>query len=434
MTEQMVLALVLLVALYGALVWDRFSRAVMALLAAALAIFLGLIDQHAAVAGIDFNTLGLLVGMMLVVAVARRSGLFEYGALLALHGARGRPALLLALLTLGTALFSAFLDNVTTILLVAPVTMAICKRLSLDPYPFLFSEIFASNIGGTATLIGDPPNILIGSANGFTFADFATALGPIVLVLLLAQLGIIHFFWGRKLRVEEGVRESALELSARRAIRSRRLLVQSLGVIGAMLLAFIWQRELRQEPATIALGGAAILMLLDSLTIGAGEQHRRAEKVFAETEWVTIFFFIGLFVVVAALERSGLLTLASHHLAATAHGPASLAILILWSSAVLSAFLDNIPFVAAMIPVIKNLGPELGGEAALRPLWWALALGACLGGNGTLIGASANVSMAGLAEREGVHFSFMGYMARAFPLMMGSILIAHLYLWWRYLS
>jgi Na+/H+ antiporter NhaD/arsenite permease-like protein len=339
-------------------------------------------------------------------------------------------------LSLVTAVVSAFLDNVTTVLLIAPVTLSVTRLLETPPYPFLFAEVFASNIGGTATLIGDPPNIIIGSAAQLSFNDFVMNLTPVIIVVMAAQLLSTHLIWGREMRAGPEARARVMALDERGMITDVPLMRTSLIVIFGVIAAFVFAGPLNLQPGTIALFGAAILMLFHNI-----EHHREKEKqtlrvteTFAEVDWITIFFFLGLFVIVHGIDAAGLLSMAAQQLiAATGHDPTATTIAILWGSAILSAVVDNIPFVAAMIPLIRELAPHLGGPEQLTPLWWALSLGACLGGNGTLIGASANLTVAGIAERNGVEFGFLTYTKHAFGLMLISIGISTLYLWWRYL-
>jgi Na+/H+ antiporter NhaD/arsenite permease-like protein len=338
------------------------------------------------------------------------------------------------MLTLVTAMLSALLDNVTTVLLIAPVTLLITDELDVKPYPYLFAEIFASNIGGTATLIGDPPNIMIGSAVGLTFNDFLLNLGPIVAVLLPAMLLPIYLIWGRGLKTSPKNRQHVMNFQEADAITDKRLLKQSLFVLALVITGFILSHNLGQEPATIAMFGAAMLLLLSNLPRSASEQTEAIDGIFAEVEWITIFFFIGLFIIVYAVETTGLLSMLAHEVLAVTKGdPHNTTLLILWVSAIASAVVDNIPFVATMIPLIKNMAPSLGGHDALMPLWWALALGSCLGGNGSLIGASANLIVAGFAERSGHPIRFMPFLVVAFPLMLTSIAICTVYIYLRYL-
>lgn len=418
---------------YAVIVTEAYNRAIVALLGAGFMIVVGVLDQAEAVRGIDFNTIGLLTGMMILVSIARRSGMFEAMAVWSAKAARAHPAGILLLLQVCTAVLSALLDNVTTVLLIVPVTLAITKRLEVPPYPFLFAEVFASNIGGTATLIGDPPNILIGSLAGLSFNDFVVHLSPVIVVIMAVQTVIIHALWGRAMRATPEAEARVMAMHANDAIQDRVLLRQSLAVLGLVILGFVFARPLRLEPATVAMLGAAILMLLDNRTHAREHASENIHKTFSDVEWITIFFFVGLFIVVHGVEAGGLLKLMADRLVAwTAGDLATTGYAILWSSAVLSAIVDNIPFVATMIPLIKGTAPALGGADAIRPLWWCLSLGACLGGNGTLIGASANLTVAGIAERSGIDFSFVRYTLYAFPLMLVSVAIAHVYVWWRY--
>jgi Na+/H+ antiporter NhaD/arsenite permease-like protein len=428
-----VTATAILVVTYALIVSERVNRAVVALLGAGFVIILGVLDQAEAVRAIDFNTLGLLAGMMMIVGVAKKSGLFGYVAIRAAQAVRASPAGILVALSLVTAVFSAFLDNVTTVLLLVPVTFIICGELKVPVYPFLVTEIFAGNIGGTATLIGDPPNILIGSAARLSFNEFVINLAPVVVVILVLQIVANHLIWGIRFKATEEEKTRVMGLKPAEMIVDRWLLGCSLVVIGAVVVTFVFAHQLHLEAATIALTGAAAMMLLETLP---HHPHRHAELVthaFHEVEWITLFFFVGLFIVVGGVEKAGLLDLLGHWLLEATGGNQTItASGILWSSAVLSAIVDNIPFVATMIPLIKSLAPALGGTHALVPLWWALSLGACLGGNGTLVGASANLMVAGIAEKNGVRFSFVKFTLTAMPMMLASIAVAQIYLLWRF--
>jgi Na+/H+ antiporter NhaD/arsenite permease-like protein len=429
----MILPAALFLLTYAAIVTERVNRAVAALLGGSVAVAAGLIGQDEAIRAIDFNTLALLAGMMIIVGIAKKSGLFGYIAIRAAQLMRGSPSGILFALALVTALLSALLDNVTTVLLIVPVTLVICSELNVRPYPFLFAEIFASNIGGTATLIGDPPNIMIGSAVGLSFNDFLFALTPVIAVIFAMQCVLMHLVWGRAMRADEAHRARVMANDAAAAIEDRRLLVFSLFVIGLVLAAFVLARPLKLEAGTIALLGAAILLLLDTVVRPRDTHAKTVTVAFHEIEWITIFFFVGLFVVVGALQKAGILDyLSKQVLSLTGGDVRSTTLSVLWASAILSAIVDNIPFVATMIPLIAGLAPAMGGEDAIRPIWWALALGACLGGNGTLIGASANLTVAGLAEKNGEPIRFMAFTGLAFPLMLLSIAVCHIYLLWRF--
>jgi Na+/H+ antiporter NhaD/arsenite permease-like protein len=420
----------LLILSYGAIMTERVNRAIVALLGAGLMILTGVIDQETAIAGEDFNTLALLIGMMLLVAIARRSGMFQYVAIWSAKLGRGNPTAILALLSLVTAVLSALLDNVTTVLLIAPVTLLITQELKVPAYPFLFTEILASNIGGTSTLIGDPPNIIIGSALGLTFMDFVVNLGPVVVVVLIAQIGINHLIWGRKMRTDPAAQARVMAFDQRQAISDWRLLKQSVFVLTLVIGGFVFAHQLHLEPGTIALSGAALLLLLDNWPRDAEAQTHNVHESFGEVEWVTIFFFVGLFAIVAGVEHAGLLRLMADELASWTGGDLAVAALaILWVSAIFSAVIDNIPFVATMIPVVEGMAPAFGGADKIMPLWWSLSLGACFGGNGTLIGASANLTVAGIAERAGVPFRFVPFMLMAFPMMLMSLVVSTVYVY-----
>ena len=432
--DPMWMSSALLIVTYAVIMSERVNRAIIALLGAGLMILTGVLTQEAAIRGVDFNTLGLLIGMMVIVAVTRKSGLFQFLAIWSAKRVKADPWGILVMLSLVTAVTSAVLDNVTTVLLVTPVTLLITEELRINPYPLLFSEILSSNIGGTATLIGDPPNIMIGSATGLTFNDFLFNLGPVIAIILAVTLALIYFIWGRSLTATEQARSRVMSFNQREAITNPRLLKQSLSIIALVVGGFVLSHHLGLEPATIALSGAALLLLLHNLGRDAEEQSADVHHTFGEVEWVTIFFFVGLFIIVYGVDRAGVLNLLAKELLHLTGGNLGItATAILWLSALLSATVDNIPFVATMIPLIKSMAPTFGGADQLGPLWWSLSLGACLGGNGSLIGASANLTVAGIAERSGYPIRFLPFLKHAFPLMLVSIAISNVYLYLRYL-
>ncbi|MGB5614623.1 MAG: ArsB/NhaD family transporter [Sedimenticolaceae bacterium] len=425
---------VLFVVTYAVVVSEKVNRAIVAGLGAGLMITTGVLNQQQAVAGVDFNTLGLLTGMMVLVAITRRCGVFQYVAIWAAKKVEARPWGIMLTFSLVTAVFSAFLDNVTTVLLIAPITLLVTEELKVNPYPYLFAEIFSSNIGGTATLIGDPPNIMIGSAVGLTFNDFLLNLAPIVPLIMLVTMIAIYLIWGRGLSATDEARERIMQFREQDAITDPRLMKQSLSVLALVVVGFIFAHPLHLEPATIAMFGAGLLLLITNLGRDAEEQTEDVHGSFGEVEWVTIFFFVGLFIVVAGIEHAGLLSMLANWVVDFTGGDMTVtAIMILWVSAVASAVVDNIPFVATMIPVIESMSSTFGGGDNLNPLWWSLALGACLGGNGSLVGASANLIVAGFAERAGHRIKFLPFMMLAFPLMLVSIVIATAYIYLRYL-
>jgi Na+/H+ antiporter NhaD/arsenite permease-like protein len=426
-------ALSLLIITYAAVMTEKINRSIVALLGASLLVILGVLTQEQAVDGVDFNTIGLLIGMMIIVAITKRCGVFQFLAIWAAKLVKANPAGIMFMLQIVTAVASAFLDNVTTVLLVVPVTLVITEELKIKPFPLLVAIVFASNIGGTATLIGDPPNILIGSRVGLSFNEFVVNLTPVVIVVLIVTCAIFHVLWGRRLHATPEARARVMSFNEKAAITDHRLLKQSLGVLTLVMVSFVGARALHLEPATIALFGAALLMLLYVFGKSAEEQGHEVHGIFGEVEWITIFFFIGLFIVVTGVEHVGLLKLAGEELVkATGGDLRTTALAILWASAILSAVVDNIPFVATMIPLIQSMAPTFGGPEGLMPLWWALSLGACFGGNGTLVGASANLTVAGLSERAGHAFGFIQYTKYAFGIMLVSIAIAHVYLLIRY--
>src|SRR3954469_23127466 len=431
--NPMAVTTVILALTYAVLIWDKLNRAIVALLGASAMVIIGALDQAEALLGIDWDTIGLPTGMIILMSFSHRCGMFQSLAIWSAQKAKAHPAGILLLLQLTTAVLSAFLDNVTTVLLIVPVTLAICKELDVPVYPYLFAEVFPSNIGGTATLIGDPPNILIGTQAGLSFNEFVIHLTPVILVVMVAQAIMIHLLWGKDLKATPEREARVMAMNATESIKDWLLLKQSLVVISVVMVAFVLARPLHLEPATIAMFGAAVLMLLDNWAHLSEKAAHNIHQTFGDVEWITIFFFVGLFMVVHGVEYGGLLKLLAEKLvAATGGSMATAGYAILWASAFLSAIVDNIPFVATMIPLIKSMAPAYGGPDKIEPLWWCLSLGACLGGNGTLIGASANLTVAGIAERNGVPFRFVTYTLYAFPMMVVSIAICHVYVWWRY--
>ena len=418
---------------YATIMSEKVNRAIVALVGAGVMILIGVLDQDEAIKGVDWNTIGLLTGMMILVSISRRSGMFQYLAIRSAKAAKAHPAGILFILQITTATLSAFLDNVTTVLLIVPVTLAICNTLKVPAYPYLFAEIFASNIGGTATLIGDPPNILIGSQAGLSFDEFVYHLTPVIIIVMVMQAVIIHFLWGKDLKASATAEARVMKMKPEDTIEDWLLLKQSLAVFIVVMVAFVLARPLHLEPATIAMFGAAVLMLSDNWAHHSEKAAKNIHQTFGDVEWITIFFFIGLFIVVHGVDVGGLLNLLANRLVAATGGNLSHAgYAILWAAAFLSAIVDNIPFVATMIPLIKAMAPSFGGADHIEPLWWCLSLGACLGGNGTLIGASANLTVAGIGDRNGVPFSFITYTLYAFPMMVVSVAVCHVYVWWRY--
>ncbi len=420
-----IFAVALFVVVLVGIATELINRTVAALLGAAVVVAFGVVEQtEAASEFVDWNTIGLLAGMMVIVAILNKTGLFEYLAIRSAQLGKARPGRILILLSLVTAFLSAFLDNVTTVILMVPVTFLIADALDVSPMPFLLAQVMASNIGGAATLIGDPPNILIGSAADLSFADFVLNLAPVVLLALPVVLGFFYLVFRRELRASEGAEGTIGKLDARGAIRDWVLLRKSLIVLGVVILGFFLHGALHLEAATIALFGAAVLMLYAKSDV---------EEVLREVEWPTLLFFVGLFVLVGGLEVTGFIDRIAELLIGIGGSPALTAMLVMWGSAIASGIVDNIPFTATMIPVIQGLAQAEGlSEAEVRPLWWALAIGADFGGNFTLIGASANVVVAGMSERAGKKISFLRFMIYGIPVTLISLVVATPYVLLRY--
>ena len=428
-----IVATAIVVICYLILFTEKLNRAVVALLAAVVMIFSGILTQTTALKGIDFNTLALLIGMMTIVGICEKSGMFQYVAFWGAKKVRANPRGLLAVLALVTTFFSAFLDNVTTVLLIVPVTFQITKKLKVNPYPYLILEIFASNIGGTATLIGDPPNILIGSALNLSFMDFVKELTPVVVTTMIVVILLFDFFWGRHLKTDLKKRAEVMKIDERKAITDKGLLIKCLFVLFTVIIAFISAEYLHIANGTIAICGAAVLLLLYTWGNRHDEREAKTAEALAMVDWTTIFFFSGLFVIVYGLEETGVLTLLGQEFIKMTEGSISKTmLLIVWVSALVSSVIDNIPFVATMIPMIKSMEADLGGREVMMPVWWALSLGACFGGNGTLIGASANVIVAGLAQRNGKHISFIRFLKWSIPVMLISVAIGCAWLYIQY--
>ena len=421
------LAAIIFVVMYMVIVSEKIHRTVAAMIGAVLMMLLGILSQEVALHHVDFETLGLLVGMMVLVGVTKETGLFDYVAIKAAKSAQAEPRRILVYLCVITAVFSAFLDNVTTVLLMVPVTFSITKILKLDPMPYLLTQIIASNIGGTATLIGDPPNIMIGSAvKELTFVMFIEHLAPIAIVCMAVVLFIMATIYRKSLVTTPELQAELMQMDEKAAITDHALLKRSLFVLGLTILGFFTHSFTHIESSLIALSGGFLLLLL------AGGSEYLVEKAMHAVEWPTIFFFIGLFIAVGGLIEVGIIAqLAETAVNATGGDLTATSLLILWMSAIISSVLDNIPFVATMIPLIQNMGAM--GITNLEPLWWSLALGACLGGNGTLVGASANLIVAGMAAERGVHISFVRYFKIGFPLMLLTIALSTVYVYVRYL-
>ena len=406
---------------YVLIVTERVPRIVSGLLGGMAMILFGVLSQEEAFHAVDWNVIFLLVGMMVIASILRQTGLFQWIAIQAVKLGKGDPFRVLLILSVVVALTSALLDNVTIVVLAAPVALFVAASLRVSPLPFLIAAILASNIGGTATLVGDPPNILIGSAAGIDFLTFAANLAPISLLILLGFLVLARFLFRSDLHArEDGVTDlAALEVDT--LITDRTLLVKALVVMAGVVVGFLLHGALHLEPATIALAGATILLLW-----GKSDPHEALQDV----EWTTLFFFIGLFITVQAVVSVGIIeAVAEAALRLTGGSLALTSMLLLWLSAFASGIVDNIPYTATMIPVVENLGRSL----PIMPLWWSLALGACLGGNITLVGAAANVVVANLAEKSGHPISFRTFLGYGLATTLMSLVLATGYVWLRYL-
>lgn len=417
MDVSQIVAVAVFVVVMITIMTEKLHRSLAAITGAMIVLALHVMPFDAAMEHIDFNTLGVLLGMMLFVSVVKLSGVFEFLAIKCARLAKGDPWKIMLLFVLLTAVLSAFLDNVTTVLLIGPMTLTVCKLLDVNPIPFFMTEILASNIGGTATLIGDPPNIMIGSAAGYSFFDFILYDAPAVAIILVAILGVFYALYGRKMNVDDEHKTRIMELDEHAQIKNRRLLKQSVVMTALVVVGFMAHGALGLESCIIALGAAGIIMLISGESI---------EEALSNVEWTTLSFFAGLFVIVGALAETGVIGMLANGLIDVTGGNVFITMLVLLiGSAVISSFLDNIPFVATMIPIL--LAMESTGMD-VTPLWWAVSLGACLGGNGTLIGASANVVLSDISKKHGHEITFAKFFKTGFPIMLLTILIAGVYL------
>lgn len=417
----MALAVVIFVAALLLIASERVDRTKVALAGAVLVLLTRTIEQHSAVEAIDWSTLGLLAGMMLMVRVTEPTGVYTWLAVRAGQLSKGRPLAIVWSLAVTTAVLSAFLDNLTTVLLMVPITFLLADALEIDPIPLVVIEIVASNVGGTATLIGAPPNILIAGATGLSFTAFIANLAPVAAVTFVVVTGGLHLAFRGKLRVAPEARRRVMDIDARTSIEDVDELRRTLPVLVGTILVFFAHQALHIEPATVAMSGATVMLLVT---------RRRLADVLAGIEWPTLFFVIGLFVMVGALEETGAIDEVVQGIASATGGNRSAELLgIAWVSAVGSGLVDNIPFTAAMIPVVETLRAE-GDDA----YWWALALGACFGGNATLVAAAANVAAAGMAARAGRPIGFLYFLRIGLPVTYVSMIIATAYIAVRYLG
>jgi Na+/H+ antiporter NhaD/arsenite permease-like protein len=405
---------------------EKMHRTNVALLGAAIVVlFVGDFSQEQAIESIDFNTIGLLAGMMILVYLTQQTGVYDYVAIRAGQLSKGRSFAVTMSLAGTTAILSAFLDNLTTILLIAPIIFLLADTLDIEAVPLLIIQVIASNIGGTATLIGDPPNIIIAGATGLSFNAFIVNLAPIVVVTFVAVIPLLYFVFRRQLHVEERNREAIMGLNATASIRDSAELRRTGPVLLLTILAFFAHQTLHIEPATVALTGASVALLVTRIKL---------EDALSHIEWTTLFFFVALFVMVGALQETGAIGHVADAVKDVTGGDRTAELIgITWIAAVGSGVVDNIPFTTAMIPVVREL-QEAGGSPGDDAYWWALALGACFGGNATLIAAAANVAAAGLAERAGTPIGFMTFLRVGIPVTFISIVMATGYIAIRYIA
>lgn len=423
---------------YALIISEKLHKTVVALAGASLMLVLKIVEQresfHVEELGVDWNVIILLISMMVIINLMRPTGVFQYIAIKSAKIGRGDPFRILVIFSIVTAVLSALLDNVTTVLLIVPVTILIAQALEVDAEPYLISCVFASNIGGTATLIGDPPNIMIASKAKLDFMDFIHNLSPVIIIIMAVYIVLIRFIWAMKLVCKPELRDRVMAMDERAAIKDMPMLIKSLAVLAVVLTGFVFHGVLHYEPATVALFGAAMLLVISN--------NHEPHHVLAEVEWPTIFFFMGLFIIIGGVVKVGLIKWMSLQVLDLTEGNLFATSMVLgWFSAIASAFVDNIPYVATMNPLIIDMASKLWpGETGvallqhpdLMPLWWSLALGACLGGNGTAIGASANVIVIGMSEKMGKKISFMRFMAYGMPIMLITVAISMLYVWLRY--
>ncbi|MGB2879756.1 MAG: ArsB/NhaD family transporter [Candidatus Omnitrophota bacterium] len=428
-------SVIIFVAAYILIASEKVNKTVVAILGATLVLLLRLVTFEQAIAGVDFNVIFLLVGMMTSVYILSRTGFFEWIAVSMAKLAKGDPRVIMIFLLGVTALLSAFLDNVTTIIMIVPVTILIMQLLEISPVPFVIMEVIASNIGGTATLIGDPPNILIGSQANLSFNDFIVHLGPIILLVFAIFILTVFFWFKDQFKITEKVKMRLIDSIPALAIVDRENMKKALLVLGLMFFGFLIHNTIGVKPGVIALGGGILMLLVC---------RHESEETLMEVEWSVIFFFIGMFMMISALDVNGVISwIGEGVLHIAGKNLFMVCILILWGSAVFSSVLDNIPFVIVMIPIVRHFveyfsssiglaDPALISIKVAQPLWWALALGACLGGNGTLIGASANIVMSRISEKNGYPISFMKFFRYGSIFMLQSMILCTLYIWLRY--
>ncbi len=422
LTVNIVIAILVFILTFTLITTESLPNSIAAMLGGFILLASSILTQEEAVHSIDFDTVGLLCGMMITVAVMRKSGLFEYVAIKGIKLTGGNPWRILVVLSIVTAVLSAFLDNVTTVLVIVPLTFAVADTIKINPMPILISEILFSNIGGAATLIGDPPNIMIGTATYLEFTDFIKNNLPVIVIISIVVLFLLRLIYYKKLTSEQVDYKKIYAFDEKRSIHNKKFFFSALIVFALIIVAFVTHHTHKISLATIALGGGFIMMMVT---------RQKPEEVLKEVEWPTLFFFLGLFVIIGGLEKTGVIKLIANKMIDVTGGNISYATqLILWGSAFSTTIINSIPFTATMISVIESMSATMQGD--VNPLWWGLSLGACLGGNGTIIGSAANIIVAGLSQKSSYPIRFLEYFKVGFPLMIVSIIIASIYLHLRY--
>lgn len=431
--DRTITALTIILVSFAIIFTEKINRTIVVMFAGALMIITGVLSQTKAIEGIDFNTLGLLVGMMIIVTIMEKTGIFQFVAIWAAKKVKANPRGLLAVMSLVCGLLSGIVDSVTAVFLMTPIIFQITRRLGVRAFPYLMMIIFSANIGGAATLVGNPPNILVGSAGNFSFMDFVYNMMPISYITLAILIISFDLIWGRKIVATKEARKLVMAMDERDLLTDKNLLVKSISVMTGVVVGLIAAHSLHIETGTIALFGASILLFLYTRGLRHNDVSTKVEEVLSLVDWSTIFFFMGLFVLVYGLETTGLLEAIGHMFVNITDGVVSKLIFVfLWSASLVSCLIDNIPFAATMIPIIKSIEVDMGGREAILPAWWALMVGASFGGNGTLIASSANVVVAGLAMKEGQHISFFKFMVWGIPVTIISVTIAMIFIYFKY--
>ncbi|HOJ41442.1 MAG TPA: ArsB/NhaD family transporter [Candidatus Syntrophosphaera sp.] len=425
-TVSMLIAVGIFIGTYILIITEVINKMLASLIGAFLLILTGILSQDIALRAIDWNVIFFLIGMMLVIAVLRRTGIFMYIAIKTAKLARGNPLLIMMLMFVVTAFSSAFLGSVTSIMILIPIILLICNELKITPVPYIITMVVASNMGGAATMIGDPPNIIIGSATDYDFLDFIFNLTPAIILATIACLGLMWVMYHGKLKVSRENRARMMSYKEEGLIKDKRMLKISLITVAVMLVLLALESTLKIGTASISMSAGLFLILV-------GQRNDIEHIMVHEVDWVTLFFFVGLFIIVEGLVQTGFISLLAHKVLELTHNqarPTSMA--ILWLSGILSAFIDNVPFVATMIPLIKQIGTVISQPNLMDPIWWSMSLGTCLGGNGTLIGASSNVVAIGITKKNGINISFMEFTKVSVAYTILSLIISSVYILIRY--